>query len=292
MSRGGLAELGNLREPVHGEPVRRRGIGWGSFLGGVLLLLVTGCEQAPKTLLDSAEARWKQGDYLGAVQMYEQLIDEYPKSSFVADAYYAIGTIEYLYLKDYPKALEAFRKVVADRPTGPLVLQAHRTLAEIYDKEYHDHRRVIAEYQKLLEKTRDRAVSEEIQYRIGEAYFDQGDFEQARSEWDQLPKQAPKSEWADKALYRTGSSYFLQGRYNKALAVFQDTARRYPDSSLRVERAFWTANCLEELERFEEALKLYRSLEKSYPNPKVIEVKVRSIKSRMKATPVRPAVKT
>jgi hypothetical protein len=42
------------------------------------------------------------------------------------------------------------------------------------------------------------------------------------------------------------------------------------------------ANCLEELDRLDEALREYRSLANSYPNPKVIEVKIHSIESRLK----------
>ena len=255
-----------------------------------MLLLIAACEQMPKTLLEAADARWKQGDYLGAVQMYERLVDEYPKSDYVDDAYYAIGTIEYLYLNNYPKAVEAFRKVVVDHPAAPLALQAQRTLAEIYEKKYQDPRRAIAEYQKLLETMGSREAAEEIQYRIGEVYFDQGDYEQARNEWMQLAKQSPKSDWADNALYRAGSSYFLQGRYSEALSVYQDTAARYPDSDVRVELKFWIANALEELERFDEALEQYRALEKIYPNPKVVAVKVRNIESRLKSSTNRVTV--
>jgi len=257
------------------KAVGRKSIVLGSIFVSVLLFVVTACEKTPKTLLASAEARWKQGDYLGAVQAYERLVDDYPKSVYVDDAYYAIGTLEYLYLNDYPKAVDVFHKIVADHPNSPLVLQAQRTLAEIYEKKYQDHRRAVAEYQKLLERVTDRAVAEEVQYRIGEVYFDQADFDQARSEW------------ADNALSRTGSSYFLQERYGEALAAYQEAARRYPDSDVMVEIRFWAANSLEELDRLEEALAEYRSLTGRYPNPKVIEVKIHSIENRLKTITAR-----
>jgi TolA-binding protein len=257
-----------------------------------LLMLVTACEQTPKTIFSMAEARWKQGDYLGAVQAYEHLVDDYPSSIYVDDSYYAIGTLEYLYLNDYPKAVEAFRKVVSDHPRSPLVLSAQQTLAEIYETKFHDHRLAVAEYQNLLGRTTDRAVSEELQYRIGEVYFDQGDFDQARSEWDQLIKQSPKSEWSDNAMYRTGSSYFLQGRYNEALATYLAAAKRYPDSDVRVEIRFWIANCYEELDRLDEALQEFRSLAGRYPNRKVIEVKIQSIENRLKSVTSRRPITT
>jgi TolA-binding protein len=265
------------------------------FLGTILTVLplvVTACEQKPKTMLAMAEARWKQGDYLGAVQAYEHLVDEYPKSLYADEAYYAIGTLEYLYLNNDPKAVEALQKVGGDHSGSPLILQAERTLAEIYEKKYQDHRRAVAEYQKILEQTPDRTIAEEVQYRVGEVYFDQGDFDQARDEWDQLLKQSPKSEWADKALYRTGNSFFLQGRYSEALGIYQEVVRRYPNSDILIEVRFWKAGSLEELDRLEEALQEYRSLIDRYPNPRVIEVKVRSIENRLKTLTARQPATT
>jgi TolA-binding protein len=249
---------------------------------GILLLLAAGCDRTPKSIVADAEARWRQGDYLGAVQAYEHLVDDYPKSVYADDSYYAMGTIEYLYLNDYPKAVEAFRKVVTDHPGSPLVMKAQRTLAEIYEKKYHDPRRAVAEYQSILDRTRNRAAAEEIQYRIGEVYFDQGDFDQARNEWEQLLGQSPKGEWSDNALYRTGSSYYLEGRYSDALATYQQAVKRFPDSDVSVEIRFSMASCYEELDRWDDALREYRSLAESYPNPRVIQLKIKNAETRMK----------
>lgn len=248
-------------------------------------MLATGCEPSPKALFESAEDRWKQGDYLGATQSYKHLIDEYPKSDWVGEAHYAIGTIEYLYLNNYPKAVEAFETVVSYDPTGPLAMKAHRNLAEIYIEKYQDRRQAIAEYRKLLEKVPDRTAREEIQFRMGELYFDEGDFEQAQNEWGRLAEQHPEGPWADNARYRIGSTYFAQGQYADALGIYQDTITRYPESDVATELKFWAANCLEELGRFEDALELYQSIEGIYPNPQVIQVKIRSARNQMKTIP-------
>jgi hypothetical protein len=52
------------------------------------------------------------------------------------------------------------------------------------------------------------------------------------------------------------------------------------------------ANSLEELDRLDDALREYRSLANSYPNPKVIDVKVRSIENRLKTATGKPPVTT
>ena len=63
-------------------------------------------------------------------------------------------------------------------------------------------------------------------------------------------------------------------------------------TDLLIEIRFWAANSLEELDRLEEALGEYRSLLDRYPNPKVIEIKIRSIESRLKTITARQPATT
>lgn len=235
-----------------------------------------------------AEGRWKQGDYLGAIQDYRRIIEEHPKSAVADDAYYWIGTLESLYLHDDVHAVLTYQKLIHDYPASPHRLSAQQAMAEIYDYKLHDLRRAITEYQKLIEKDSDPKLREKIQYRIGEAYMDLNDLDQARTEWDLLVKQAPQSSWADNALYRIGNTHLLQAQYQLALTVYQDLLVRYPGTDMRTETQFGIAQCLEETERLKEALAKYRELETDYSNPQIIQLKIRNLERRLKSGPDGP----
>ena len=90
-----------------------------------------------RELMSVAEIKWQQNDYLGAVRDYEKLIESYPKSSVVPEAYYWKGIAFSLYFDDPELAVTALKKVIhLEKTRGVSVynLEAGERLAEIYDK--------------------------------------------------------------------------------------------------------------------------------------------------------------
>ena len=251
----------------------------------ILPFLLASCEPVPKKLLQSAEKRLEDGDFLGAVNSYEYLIEQYPRSDFLDDAYFAIGTIERLYLGNHANAILAFRTVAESFPGGTLAQEAQLILGEIYEKKYGDSRRAIAEYQKYLEITSDKNRGEEVRFRIGRIYFEQGEFEQARNEWSQLTAQTPASEWADNAVYHTANSLFLQDRHEKARSILENAIQRYPESDVLIEMKYSLGSALEELGRTEEAIQAFRKIKDDYPNPGVIGLKIQNLERLKEGKP-------
>ena len=247
------------------------------FLGFLILGLVAGCDERPETIIEMAEGRWKQGDYLGAIQHYRRVLDSHSKSDAVDDAYFAIGTIEALDLQDYGNAVITYRNLLRDFPDSPYRLRAQEAIADIYDQKLDDPRTAITEYQKLIEMAKHTTLTEEIRYKIGEAYVRLNDLEQARIEWGMLMEESPNSLWSDNALYRTGTTYFLEKDYEQAMAAYRHMLDTYPDSDFGPEAKFGIANGLEETGRLEEALEKYREIQTTYPNPNVIDVKIKHL---------------
>lgn len=66
----------------------------------------------------------------------------------------------------------------------------------------------------------------EINFRMAEIYFSQGNYEKARKHYFNLLNLNPRSENAHKALNRVGDTYMLQGSYKKALAVFDESSKK------------------------------------------------------------------
>lgn len=273
-----------------GNPSRLGSLRFYSVFFLILPFLLSSCEPVPKKLFQSAEKRLENGDFLGAVKSYEHLIEQYPRSDFLDDAYFAIGTIERLYLGNHANAILAFRTVAESFPEGTLAQEAQLILGEIYEKKYEDSRRAIAEYQKYLEITSDKNRGEEVQFRIGRIYFGQGEFEQARNEWSQLTAQAPGSEWADNATYHTANSLLLQDRHEKARSILENAIQRYPESDVLIEMQYSLGSALEELGRTEEAIQVFHKIQEDYPNPGVIGLKIQNleklIEGKIKELPV------
>ena len=77
----------------------------------------------------------------------------------------------------------------------------------------------------------------EIQFYIGEAYFNGGQYEQAINEFVKIPllSQKTKLQWEASALYFAGQSYEKLGRTNEAVRMYQEIIDR-PGIQLELKR--------------------------------------------------------
>ena len=202
---------------------------------GALSLTVLGVwtsfERTPKRYLDMAEQKLLSDDYLGAVRDFEKITEEYSNSRIVPEAHYWVGVISHLYLNKPQKAIDSFQKTIQGSGGAgrDRALAARWYLAEIYEKKLNKPKEAIAQYEKIMQESADPEKVLESRYRVGELYFDLGDYEQARAEWDLLVKKNPKSRWAPAALYRQGSIYFIKGKCKEALAFYQRLLNDYPE---------------------------------------------------------------
>jgi TolA-binding protein len=75
----------------------------------------------------------------------------------------------------------------------------------------------------------------EIQYRIGETYFNEKDYKKASGAWDVVVKKFTKTEWASWALYRQGECFEALGKKDAAALFYQSVIDDYPKSPAAVD---------------------------------------------------------
>jgi len=259
---------------------------WGVLIVGVVALGFWGSrfrgEWRPKRLLEEADEKWHKADYLAAAHDYDRLVESYPTSALVPEAYYWKGVTSLLYLDDPKGAVDAFEKAIASDPPSPEVdfgLKARRYLAETYERYLNRPSVAIAVYEAIIEVTPDPGEAEEARYKIGGLYEAQGDFAQARVEWDILVKKYPESAWAPAALYRKGGTYFVMGNCKKALKTYTWVYTSYPESEVGPFAKYRAANCLEMGKQKEAAYALYKELKDgAYPDQADIARKIDQLK--------------
>lgn len=250
---------------------------------GALALTVWGVwfsfERTPKRYLDTAEQKLLADDYLGAVRDYEKITEEYPRSRWTPEAYFWSGVIYFLYLDDPPKAIRSLQKSIQmAEPPEERIFAARQYLADIYQKKLDKPKDAIAQHERIMQESADPEQVLESQYKVGELYFDLGDYEQARTEWDLLVRKNPKSRWAPAALYRQGSIFYIKGKCKEALEFYQRLLSDYPEKETSHDYAkFDMANCYEEGQRPAEALQIYKDLEGHYPNKELLAAKIKRL---------------
>jgi len=80
---------------------------------------------------------------------------------------------------------------------------------------------------KLSQKT-EKTLTDQERYVAAKQAFDQGDFEAARSAFESIIKDFPKSEHADNAQFWIGEIYYREKWYEKAILEYQKVIENYP----------------------------------------------------------------
>ncbi len=253
-------------------------LGLSALVAVVFLITGLGCEFSSKRQMGIAEKRMDQGDYLGAAREYEQLVEDFPKSRLAGEAYYWLGTLYQHYLDDPKRGLESFQLLVEHFPDHQRLPLALYSMGELYERHFQKSRLAIATYQRLVSDHRDEPLSEKSQLRIAEIYFDLGELDQARMEWEHLIQKHPEGNYSDEALYRIAGTYYIQESYDEAFERYQRLVREFPQSDFFLEAKYRMGNCLEETRQYSEALEIYEKILETYPNRAVLEMRIKEIR--------------
>lgn len=249
-----------------------------------LILFLTACtKQEDSKTLEKARSLLRDGRYEEALATYADLARLYPESPFAPRALYMEGVINDLYLSRFREAIDSFSRLILLYPKAKEVIKAKRKIADIYMDKLKDYKRAIFEYERLLEDYRLPPQEEgEVIYRIGLAYMELKDFEQARVELSSLMDRFPTLKILPKVQLTIGDSYFIEGKTKKALTVYREIVERYRGSSIIPETRFKIAVALEEMGRYEEALKEYRRLLKDPSLKRLVAERIEGIKERQR----------
>ncbi|MFC1826116.1 tol-pal system protein YbgF [Thermodesulfobacteriota bacterium] len=83
----------------------------------------------------------------------------------------------------------------------------------------------------------EKKLSESEIYQAAKQTFDQGNFEAAREQFQQLVKQYPKTKYADNAQFWVGETYYRAKWYEKAILEYQKVIEKYPKGN-KVQASF------------------------------------------------------
>lgn len=147
---------------------------------------------APQSLINKAEILMDEKKYKEAHKQLERVLVLYPFSTVVRDATFKIAD-SYFIEKDYIRAEELYRESVKKWPTFP-------------------------------------KANPKVMFNIGETYFINGKYKDARDTFFDLINLFPKDEFAAHALARIGDTYHKDGKNLDAVFLYAEAISRYPES--------------------------------------------------------------
>lgn len=121
----------------------------------VVLTLLTFAACAKKTdkeVMAKAVDAHKQDNFDEALEVYQQVVDEFPTSPRVPEALYAMGNIEHDRKKNSKRAVELFRKLVSSFPDHATASNALFLTGFIYNNELKNYDSAKIVYEEFVRK--------------------------------------------------------------------------------------------------------------------------------------------
>jgi TolA-binding protein len=210
----------------------------------------------------AAEIVWWLGQYnyvhnnpTQAKRYFSSLIQDFPKSDLLSDAYYALGSISTEEGK-YQEALEAFQKVL-ELDTSDLAGHAAVAIADIYIKQDKADSAVQA-YREVVERY--PHLASVIYPKVGDLFFKNGNFNEALEYYRKSMGVVPLKDTAE-IQFKIGETLQSQGRIPESIEEYLKVAYLNADNKEYAAKAFLrVAKIHEDNENFQEAKAVYHKL--------------------------------
>ena len=192
-----------------------------------------------------AEQRVQEGDYQGAVDMFQAVIDEKPRTPAAYRAQLAVG------------------KLHIDKMNRPEV--------------------GVKIYQDLIATTPDSEEAAEAYYRLGVYYFKAEDYKSAQKSFDTIVNQFPHLERSHNAQLMLAKSHENAGNFEQAIEIYENVANRHPDEKRAGQALVNKARIQKEFLKDEgEAKRTYQFLVKRYGRIEGTEEAIQQAKQELR----------
>jgi tetratricopeptide (TPR) repeat protein len=154
-------------------------------------------------------------------------------------------------------------------------------LGKIYASQFQDYERAVVEYQHVvLGKGYSDQEKAQAKLETGNAYYNLGNFQQARIEYEGLKQLYPDSLEGKRAILQLANTYDADSDYENALALYKQMAA-LDVKELAILEQFGVASCHEEMGHYEEALNMFNTILDKYPSRKVVEIRIERLTQRL-----------
>ena len=184
---------------------------------------------------------------------------------------------------DYQGAVDIYQKVIDEKPGTPAARNAQLAIADLYINKMNRPAMGVKIYQDLIATAPDSEQTAEAHYHLGVYYFKATDYESAQQSFDAVVNQFPHLERSHNAQLMLAKSHENAGNFEKATEIYDNVANRHPDgkraggaliNKARIQKAF--------LKDETEAKRTYQSFVKRYGRIEGAEAAIEEAKRELR----------
>lgn len=194
--------------------------------------------------------------FKASADTFEQILKEFPGSSYTAEANLRIGDYYLSEAEDPLKSVEYHQAAYDVDPDGPYAGRALKgvALARFKAKDYDTACQL---FLRLMKNHPDVSLNEKAYAWTGERLFEQEKWDDAAAAFQALLDGIEDYPSPEKVMFRIAECRKKAGDAGKAIAMFEQVIETAPRSSVGVESKYQIAQLLETQEKFDEAMALY-----------------------------------
>ncbi|MGQ1891082.1 tetratricopeptide repeat protein [Thermophagus sp. OGC60D27] len=181
-------------------------------------------------------------NHRGKIEQLQQLVNRFPQSSYVDDAYYEMGR-SYVALNDLPTAIRMYKKLKEEYPRSNFSKKAMLQLGLVYYNSG-DLDQSLAFYKRVVNEFPGTPEAEDALLGIKNIYLDRNDADGYINYTRQVGGFASIDKRQEDSLsYITAEKLYMQDKCLQAINQFEAYLRNYPNGRFVVNAHFYKADC-------------------------------------------------
>lgn len=256
-------------------------------------------KDTPEEQYDWALQYFNQKNWDRAIEEFEKLETTFPTSRLAAEAVYYQG-LAWQQRKDLGRSADAYQKLVDRYPYSDRIKDSIKREFDIANELSQGGKvkmlgvavlpgqdKAVEVYNHIIKNAPFGSFGDQAEYKLGELYQSQGEFELAQKAFQAVVDDYPNSEWVPKAKYQIANASMQasnRGQYDeqhaeKAIEQFQEFKKTFPvdaqtilaDESIKkirvekAEKALNVATFYERQQKWASAKVYYEELIQNYP---------------------------
>lgn len=203
-------------------------------------------------LFQKASSLGIQAKYDQKTELLNQLIKEYPKSSYIDDAKYELGNT-YLAQNKNEEAIVAFKNVIKDYPNSSYVKKSLLKLSLVYynqdknDLALQTQQQILTSYPNTTEATEALSGMRNI-------YVEQGNVDDFENFLKANPALSLSTNALDSTKYEAAENRYMKGDFEGAGNDFKNYISKFPNGQFLLNANYYFADCANRLGNFNDAL--------------------------------------
>lgn len=202
--------------------------------------------------------RFQEGDFPGAKEAFEQLLADYPKSTYRGATFYWLGEIAFDQ-NDRSAALTAYDTVITKHSMNSFRAWSSYSAAWILigRGKYAEAQRLLEE---LLETAPQNPIAGSVHFLLGKTLFAQRQFRQASDHYAGALEMEPGGRFAERALLWLAESHYQLASFEEAYTHYRDYRQRYPQGKFLNEALYGLGWSAEKTRRSAEARRVFNEV--------------------------------